>query len=490
MANQNPQQLREILAQSFPDKDPAKLDQMVAAAKDGKVDLPQNLQFVPQEQLGTAQAAYLADNGGTVLMSQALQNDPQAMREAFTEEAGHHLDRVTGGADSQGDEGQILQEGLAQKAPLGQERLAELRLQDDHGTATVNGQQRQVENRSTDDRLRDYSQSQIDQLGNSQTTPEQRQKSEQWLMEVLDPSKHSLGYSTRETVRNQIPEAARNNPEAYGELAKKADQMWAKELAVQAKSGWSGLESTVKKDLGQEWTGDSNDMTRTRTLVEAFNNLPADQRSRALGQLSSQLDGALKQQDWLNGLPDRMGDAKTSQYFQDALDGKHGAQFAERSQKYLERNHNASAGLDDVRTERILSGKLPGVKDGKESLDRWNGRRLQELGGDDADKAAAARQKLDDVMHPGDGNFRYEGAARQTSQAVEKAAQADGASEAVKELDGRSKAQAWARGQLDALRTEAGDSGNRISGRGTEMQKELTSYLRGEKATESPYGVE
>ena len=135
IAGENPEQLDAILKQ------------MKSDAAEGKLSVPENVSFVEASQLNGAQAAYDAENGGSIMLSEQLKSDPEAARKAYTEEMGHHLDAQYTNGDSKGDEGQIFQEGLDRGEALPEQRVQELRGQDDKGVATVDGKQKQVENR-------------------------------------------------------------------------------------------------------------------------------------------------------------------------------------------------------------------------------------------------------------------------------------------------------------------------------------------------------
>lgn len=147
LAQENPEQLGAVLEQAFDGASPEQLSKLKQAAADGSIPMPENVSYADPSQLHGATAAYSPDNNGTILLSQDLQSNPEAARRAFTEEMGHHLDSTFSDRESSGDEGQILQEGLAQGKPLDRERAAQLKAENDRGTATIDGQVKEVENR-------------------------------------------------------------------------------------------------------------------------------------------------------------------------------------------------------------------------------------------------------------------------------------------------------------------------------------------------------
>jgi hypothetical protein len=147
LAGENPEQLDAILKQSFNNATPSQIETMKKDAANGNLSIPENVSFVEPSQLHGAQAAYDADNGGSVMLSESLKSDPEALSKAYTEEMGHHLDSHYTKGDSTGDEGQIFQEGADGGKALSDDRVQELRSQNDKGVATVDGRQKQVENR-------------------------------------------------------------------------------------------------------------------------------------------------------------------------------------------------------------------------------------------------------------------------------------------------------------------------------------------------------
>lgn len=131
-------QLSAILQQAYGDKlDGLALDRLISQATAGALPMPRNVQVVDAATLNGANAAYSPAAGGTIYLNASL--SPKAMQAAFNEEAGHHLDVLLGGADSRGDEGEILQRGLALGRPLDAESLAQARADRDQATIQIDG---------------------------------------------------------------------------------------------------------------------------------------------------------------------------------------------------------------------------------------------------------------------------------------------------------------------------------------------------------------
>jgi hypothetical protein len=113
LAQSSPRQLGKAFAQIYGDKtDSGQISRLVQQAAAGKLPLPANVRFVDGATLQGNNAAYLPENGGTVLLDRRLLEDPKALAAAFTEEAGHHLDTVLGSKDSKGDEGQLFLQAI------------------------------------------------------------------------------------------------------------------------------------------------------------------------------------------------------------------------------------------------------------------------------------------------------------------------------------------------------------------------------------------
>jgi hypothetical protein len=199
LAQDNPDALDKILKQSFDQASPEQLTKLRNSAAAGRIELPKNVSFVDPAKLNGAAAAYSPENKGTVLLSNDLKSNPDELRKAFTEEAGHHLDSQFGAKDSTGDEGQIFQEGLEKGQAVSPERAAELKSQKDQGTAEINGKKSAVENRDNNQPM-------------GPLTPEQMQKRS---LDTLNGKNRDAAFKEAQSLLNQ---AARNGPEAMKTL--------------------------------------------------------------------------------------------------------------------------------------------------------------------------------------------------------------------------------------------------------------------------------
>ena len=86
---------------------------LLARLAAGALPLPA-LQLAGAETLPPgARGAYLAGDGGTILLHRDLLSDPAALRRVLAEELGHHLDRLLGPGDAVGDEGAVFARLLA-----------------------------------------------------------------------------------------------------------------------------------------------------------------------------------------------------------------------------------------------------------------------------------------------------------------------------------------------------------------------------------------
>lgn len=132
LAEEKPETLRQIFEQALGNKlTPAQFDHLLQQAKDMTLPLPPRIRLAELPE--GVQGAYQADKGGSILISERLRSQPEALQHVLLEEWGHHLDAQLGGPDSPGDEGQILAEGLYASKPLDAARLTELQGEDDHG---------------------------------------------------------------------------------------------------------------------------------------------------------------------------------------------------------------------------------------------------------------------------------------------------------------------------------------------------------------------
>ena len=120
------------------------VDALLDAAVAGDLPTP-NVRFVNPGVLGAgALGAYDARDGGTILLDRSLLSDKSALERVYTEEAGHHFDALLGTGDAAGDEGAIFAQSLLAGAPSFSE-LSTLRLENDHGSVTLDGRVIDVE---------------------------------------------------------------------------------------------------------------------------------------------------------------------------------------------------------------------------------------------------------------------------------------------------------------------------------------------------------
>lgn len=146
LATENPEQFKTIMRQAFGGKlNDVQLNHLLEQAKAGEMPVPPNVRFVDPSDIQGANAAYSSADGGTMFLSRDLIDDPEALLSAFTEEAGHHVDQLLGGPDSQGDEGAIFQQGIERGEGLGAGELLAQRLDRDQGIAVIDGEVHGVE---------------------------------------------------------------------------------------------------------------------------------------------------------------------------------------------------------------------------------------------------------------------------------------------------------------------------------------------------------
>lgn len=143
LAQENPTGLQELLTQIYGDKaSPEQLQALMRQAETGELPMPE-MRFVSSEQLEGHHAAY---GNGTVYFSEELRDQPELLNRVAEAEYGHHLDKVLGGEDSLGDEGQMLALGLAQGGGrLSPEDLDAARSLSDHKVMEIDGEQLEVE---------------------------------------------------------------------------------------------------------------------------------------------------------------------------------------------------------------------------------------------------------------------------------------------------------------------------------------------------------
>lgn len=146
LAINNEDNFRAILKQSFGSKiSDEKIDELVKKAKEGNFPIPENIKFVKQEILQGNLAAYSSSENGTIFLNENLKDNKDLLLHAFTEEAGHYLDDLIGGNDSQGDEGEIFSKGIQKGEPISQEELEIAKADTDKGIIEVDGKKVEVE---------------------------------------------------------------------------------------------------------------------------------------------------------------------------------------------------------------------------------------------------------------------------------------------------------------------------------------------------------
>jgi Ca2+-binding RTX toxin-like protein len=110
----------------------------------GDFGLFPSIEVVSDEVLGTANGAYGSNN--TIYVSEQFLSTASELSlvALLLEEYGHFVDAQVNSVDSAGDEGAIFA-ALVQGDSLGVSTLQALKVEDDHGTITVNGEVIQVE---------------------------------------------------------------------------------------------------------------------------------------------------------------------------------------------------------------------------------------------------------------------------------------------------------------------------------------------------------
>jgi len=110
----------------------------------GDFSLFPTIEVVSDQVLGTANGAYGSNN--TIYVSEQFSStaSESSLVALLLEEYGHFVDAQINSMDSTGDEGAIFA-ALVQGDSLGVSTLQALKVEDDHGTITVNGEVIQVE---------------------------------------------------------------------------------------------------------------------------------------------------------------------------------------------------------------------------------------------------------------------------------------------------------------------------------------------------------
>lgn len=144
MYNKDPENFKKILSTVYNQKDPAKINELVEQIKSGTLPLP-DIKFVSSETLNGSNGAYSNENGGTIYLNESLKGNKSALLSVLIEETGHHFDNLLGGADTQGDEGQMLLASINKGEPLNEEEMSLLKQESDKGKIIVDGKEVEVE---------------------------------------------------------------------------------------------------------------------------------------------------------------------------------------------------------------------------------------------------------------------------------------------------------------------------------------------------------
>ena len=345
IAGENPEQLDAILKQSFDNATPEQLEKMKSDAAEGKLSVPENVSFVEASQLNGAQAAYDAENGGSIMLSEQLKSDPEAARKAYTEEMGHHLDAQYTNGDSKGDEGQIFQEGLDRGEALPEQRVQELRGQDDKGVATVDGKQKQVENRRQESAAPGAAEEQpslaLRYEGAEDRHTEATQKLER-ADETLDRHNDWFAEKRDATHRYKVPHSQRSDlnraegdynqllrnenrteaeTERMGQLGRYADQFYGR--------GGNSFTSLANKQYGLEQS-----------------------RDKAKAEVTQAQDSKKALQDELKALPGEQQQQVRAEYQERISSGERvgsAQNLSEQQQKHVDTLNNPDASSDERR---------------------------------------------------------------------------------------------------------------------------------------------
>ena len=149
-ATEDPQKFAQDLRTAFPKADDATIDRLVGLARDGNFPLAQNVSFVDKDDplLNGKNASYDSQNG-SIYIDKELLNDPSKVLSAYVEENGHHLDKLLGGGDSTGDEGEQFQASVLQSGGMTFLDQSRAKLEDDYAIVIGDdGKVRVIENQA------------------------------------------------------------------------------------------------------------------------------------------------------------------------------------------------------------------------------------------------------------------------------------------------------------------------------------------------------
>ena len=377
LARENPQQLEAILRQSLSESTPEGREKLMESARNGELPLPQNVSFAGEEQLNGARAAYSPENNGTVLLSESLRDNPEALRRAYTEEVGHHFDNQLSQKDSKGDEGQLFQEGLEQGKPVSEQRAKQLKAENDHGKAQINGRQTPVENSGIE---RARQQQVADQLlGRLQgDDPALRQQSESDYKRLFTPGSdyytmsESLHAPIRQSLRNAANQegASQQIKDLYHQSLTRVGDMASKYPNDRAYS------QDLVKELQQEWkAGRTSD---SQVVLDQLKRAPQGRDVSALrGQIEQGMAPVKERQVKNNDSAALVRQAQEQpnnqniSQLKDTLDSATGAvQDKDRAQAAREQlaqqvqAPGASQELRNVHQNEVIEGRLPPLENG------------------------------------------------------------------------------------------------------------------------------
>lgn len=149
-ATEDPQKFAQDLRTAFPKADDATIERLVGLAKDGNFPLAQNVSFVDKDDplLNGKNASYDSQNG-SIYIDKELLKDPSKVLSAYVEENGHHLDKILGGGDSQGDEGEQFQASVLKSGGMTFLDQSRAKIEDDYAIVIGDdGKVRVIENQA------------------------------------------------------------------------------------------------------------------------------------------------------------------------------------------------------------------------------------------------------------------------------------------------------------------------------------------------------
>ena len=149
-ATEDPRKFAQDLRTAFPKADDATIERLVGLAKDGNFPLAQNVSFVDKDDplLNGKNASYDSQNG-SIYIDKELLKDPSKVLSAYVEENGHHLDKILGGGDSTGDEGEQFQASVLKSGGMTFLDQSRAKIEDDYAIVIGDdGKVRVIENQA------------------------------------------------------------------------------------------------------------------------------------------------------------------------------------------------------------------------------------------------------------------------------------------------------------------------------------------------------